>query len=74
MIESKHPNQERAIAAALEASEPGDVVEIHADDCGTIELDVCASCGGSGVSHFTEVCDDCRCTCTPIVITVGPKA
>jgi len=91
MIESRHLDQERAIKAALESSEPGDIVEIHADDCGTIALgdelandpywqrygQLCPECGGLPTDDG-PVCHTCGrgklCSCTPITITVGPKA
>lgn len=64
MIESHHKEQEAAIAAALSASEPGDIVSIHAGDCGTVNL--------AGDETIEE--SDAACTCTPIEIVVGPKA
>lgn len=64
MIESRHPDQEQAIAAALSASEPGDIVIIHAGDCGTM----------SPPADATQAEIDALCTCTPLEIVTGAKA
>lgn len=64
MIESVHRSQDEAITAALRESNPGDVIEIHAGDCGTLRL-------GPNPSEAEQ---EAACSCAPLVVTVGPRA
>lgn len=62
VLESLHPDQQRAIAAALEASQPGDVISVHTHDC--------------PISAIAEPTDEDMegCGCQPLTFTVGAEA